>query len=318
MHPNPSQTHITPAGWSSPVARQAHNLKVTGSNPVPAPKHLPKSTIRSPEMERRTRWREPQTPAWPRGHRVGQRTACRLPASARSRSPANAPPRPPRRALWQSRRRATFTLCGPPPHPAPSPPSCSLRWWRCSWSSPSCSSCGYGAGWSRRELRLRGRSQRRVCPAGPSPSNPIWPVFRRAAEQHPTGEGLAGARGRVRFPGRHAGAGVYILLLTQEAGASANDGQTARPGMVVLRALTATAIRLSDDPLAQPVPRPDTSDIVRVCWVASLTSAAWLARVGCSLTFRTSMTSITRHRCRPSIWARRRRRFTPRRIGERL
>ncbi|MDG2531256.1 hypothetical protein, partial [Caulobacter endophyticus] len=24
--------------WSSPVARQAHNLKVTGSNPVPAPK----------------------------------------------------------------------------------------------------------------------------------------------------------------------------------------------------------------------------------------------------------------------------------------
>ena len=28
-------TH-TNAGWSSPVARQAHNLKVTGSNPVPA------------------------------------------------------------------------------------------------------------------------------------------------------------------------------------------------------------------------------------------------------------------------------------------
>src|SRR5258705_13877877 len=25
------------AGWSTPVARQAHNLKVTGSNPVPAP-----------------------------------------------------------------------------------------------------------------------------------------------------------------------------------------------------------------------------------------------------------------------------------------
>src|ERR1700749_4239926 len=24
------------AGWSRPVARQAHNLKVTGSNPVPA------------------------------------------------------------------------------------------------------------------------------------------------------------------------------------------------------------------------------------------------------------------------------------------
>ena len=24
------------AGWSSPVARQAHNLKVIGSNPIPA------------------------------------------------------------------------------------------------------------------------------------------------------------------------------------------------------------------------------------------------------------------------------------------
>ena len=26
------------AGWSSPVARQAHNLKVIGSNPIPATK----------------------------------------------------------------------------------------------------------------------------------------------------------------------------------------------------------------------------------------------------------------------------------------
>ena len=32
------------AGWSSPVARQAHNLKVTGSNPVPASKHHPPPT----------------------------------------------------------------------------------------------------------------------------------------------------------------------------------------------------------------------------------------------------------------------------------
>ena len=30
--------HLGDAGWSSPVARQAHNLKVTGSNPVPATK----------------------------------------------------------------------------------------------------------------------------------------------------------------------------------------------------------------------------------------------------------------------------------------
>jgi hypothetical protein len=28
--------YITGAGWSSPVARQAHNLKVVGSNPTPA------------------------------------------------------------------------------------------------------------------------------------------------------------------------------------------------------------------------------------------------------------------------------------------
>ena len=28
--------NMVDAGWSSPVARQAHNLKVTGSNPVPA------------------------------------------------------------------------------------------------------------------------------------------------------------------------------------------------------------------------------------------------------------------------------------------
>jgi hypothetical protein len=27
------------AGWSSPVARQAHNLKVIGSNPIPATSH---------------------------------------------------------------------------------------------------------------------------------------------------------------------------------------------------------------------------------------------------------------------------------------
>ena len=32
-HQSTPHTH---AGWSSPVARQAHNLKVTGSNPVPA------------------------------------------------------------------------------------------------------------------------------------------------------------------------------------------------------------------------------------------------------------------------------------------
>ncbi len=32
------------AGWSSPVARRAHNPKVAGSNPAPATKKLSKTT----------------------------------------------------------------------------------------------------------------------------------------------------------------------------------------------------------------------------------------------------------------------------------
>src|SRR5476651_1686074 len=46
----------TVAGWSSPVARQAHNLKVTGSNPVPATtfdqEKLSKSTTVNQEIGR--------------------------------------------------------------------------------------------------------------------------------------------------------------------------------------------------------------------------------------------------------------------------
>ena len=38
------------AGWSSPVARQAHNLKVTGSNPVPATKLSPLDHGASPAL----------------------------------------------------------------------------------------------------------------------------------------------------------------------------------------------------------------------------------------------------------------------------
>jgi hypothetical protein len=38
------------AGWSSPVARQAHNLKVTGSNPVPATKFKPAAALISPPL----------------------------------------------------------------------------------------------------------------------------------------------------------------------------------------------------------------------------------------------------------------------------
>ena len=33
------------AGWSSPVARQAHNLKVVGSNPTPATNPSPDPTV---------------------------------------------------------------------------------------------------------------------------------------------------------------------------------------------------------------------------------------------------------------------------------
>ena len=33
------------AGWSSPVARQAHNLKVAGSNPAPATKTIENTHI---------------------------------------------------------------------------------------------------------------------------------------------------------------------------------------------------------------------------------------------------------------------------------
>ena len=33
---NSQREFLSIAGWSSPVARQAHNLKVVGSNPTPA------------------------------------------------------------------------------------------------------------------------------------------------------------------------------------------------------------------------------------------------------------------------------------------
>jgi hypothetical protein len=42
------------AGWSSPVARQAHNLKVVGSNPTPATKSKTGSAVRGrrPDLQR--------------------------------------------------------------------------------------------------------------------------------------------------------------------------------------------------------------------------------------------------------------------------
>jgi hypothetical protein len=53
-------TH-THAGWSSPVARQAHNLKVTGSNPVPATILTCPTTLPSPQRPYACR-REPPRP----------------------------------------------------------------------------------------------------------------------------------------------------------------------------------------------------------------------------------------------------------------
>ena len=44
----PPRENTLGAGWSSPVARQAHNLKVTGSNPVPATKPNEKPRRRKP------------------------------------------------------------------------------------------------------------------------------------------------------------------------------------------------------------------------------------------------------------------------------
>src|SRR6201999_2258099 len=38
------------AGWSSPVARQAHNLKVIGSNPIPATKNNPVDQAPTPRL----------------------------------------------------------------------------------------------------------------------------------------------------------------------------------------------------------------------------------------------------------------------------
>ena len=45
------------AGWSSPVARQAHNLKVTGSNPVPATHpHKPIPPTHAKARPKHCRW----------------------------------------------------------------------------------------------------------------------------------------------------------------------------------------------------------------------------------------------------------------------
>jgi hypothetical protein len=42
---NSQREFLSIAGWSSPVARQAHNLKVVGSNPTPATRTQPLETV---------------------------------------------------------------------------------------------------------------------------------------------------------------------------------------------------------------------------------------------------------------------------------
>ena len=42
------------AGWSSPVARQAHNLKVVGSNPTPATNKILKLQLSNEMLRRKT------------------------------------------------------------------------------------------------------------------------------------------------------------------------------------------------------------------------------------------------------------------------
>ncbi len=92
------------AGWSSPVARQAHNLKAAGSNPAPAT-NTPNRQQHPPHQPRGESPRDTNAFARPRGAR---RSTPRIAASERSgtgqgragttggRAPPS--PRPPRRA----------------------------------------------------------------------------------------------------------------------------------------------------------------------------------------------------------------------------
>lgn len=45
------------SGWSSPVARQAHNLKAAGSNPAPATKRMPRKYDHHAKLDKEQPWR---------------------------------------------------------------------------------------------------------------------------------------------------------------------------------------------------------------------------------------------------------------------
>ncbi len=58
-HKTQKQITHTKAGWSSTVARQAHNLKVAGSNPAPATNNLKKNMLASIAKPKRRAKPEP-------------------------------------------------------------------------------------------------------------------------------------------------------------------------------------------------------------------------------------------------------------------
>ena len=75
----PTPTH---AGWSSPVARQAHNLKVIGSNPIPATKSLHTSACLQKQRPKPPRLRAFPCPTGVRNSPVHERV---ITGSARRR-----------------------------------------------------------------------------------------------------------------------------------------------------------------------------------------------------------------------------------------
>ena len=94
------------AGWSSPVARQAHNLKVTGSNPVPATKH--QTDQKAPDPQRSGAFCRPMIARQrSRSHRIANETGS-LPNPLRSnRKPTSlkeALPAPAEDTSWRSTR----------------------------------------------------------------------------------------------------------------------------------------------------------------------------------------------------------------------
>ena len=121
-------TTNTGAGWSSPVARQAHNLKVAGSNPAPATKH---SKTRTEPAAARTA----HTPArTAHAARASTRPGPAAPHKARAkRIRTRAMPRPPDRARQNTPRERgggspPAHACAATPMPeAPRPGSRRLR-----------------------------------------------------------------------------------------------------------------------------------------------------------------------------------------------